>query len=149
MYKAIDVAEYVIQHSNYMSNLKLQKVLYFLQANHLVLTGKPLFSDEIEAVGFGPVVYNVYRKYLVFGGSSIPKSSVYIDKIYKHDKEELDSMIEELEKYSSSYLSEVILHQTPWRHAKIVYRYNNGKMNRMRVITHESLIEYFKEDENE
>jgi len=35
--------------SDFISNLKLQKLLYYAQGIHLALYGKPLFNDPIEA----------------------------------------------------------------------------------------------------
>jgi uncharacterized phage-associated protein len=50
-----------------VTNMKLQKLLYFAQAAHLAVYGEPLFNDEIQAWKFGPVVPNVYRFYKVKG----------------------------------------------------------------------------------
>lgn len=47
--------------NNDLTNLKLQKILYFAQAEHLKEFGKVLFKDEIEAWQYGPVVKNVYE----------------------------------------------------------------------------------------
>lgn len=59
-YKALDIARYVIDYSNYkkyrITNLRLQKILYFIQAAFLVFGQKPCFDDVIEAWGLGPVV---------------------------------------------------------------------------------------------
>ena len=58
MYDVQDVAEYVITYSEVkdygISNLKLQKSLYLIQAYFLIQTEKPCFSEEIEAWDFGP-----------------------------------------------------------------------------------------------
>lgn len=79
MYSAYDVAHYIIQKFNEMnkaiSNLKLQKVLYFIQAEFLVDINKPCFFEEIEAWDFGPVVPTVYRKYKIYGSANIPFNS--------------------------------------------------------------------------
>ena len=147
MYSAVEVAEYVIHYYKSISNLKLQKVLYFLQANHLVLKGKPLFEDEIEAVDFGPIVWSVYDKYKVFGGASIPKSNKsYVDKVINSDKEIMNRLLDELKNYSSSYMLNIIQNQAPWLRAKTEYRFNRNRFERVHVITHQSLIEFFKED---
>ena len=67
MYNALSVAHYIIDFYNRnnrgISNLKLQKVLYFVQAEFLVGTfdHRPCFSDPIEAWDFGPVVPSVYH----------------------------------------------------------------------------------------
>ena len=46
-----------------MSNLKLQKLLYFIQASSLHYLNQPAFADKIEAWQFGPVVPSAYYKY--------------------------------------------------------------------------------------
>ncbi|MFD2419431.1 Panacea domain-containing protein [Amycolatopsis pigmentata] len=46
-----------------LSNLKLQKLLYYAQGHYLALTGRPLFDDEIQAWSHGPVVPAVYRQW--------------------------------------------------------------------------------------
>ena len=62
-YDALEVAKYVINKctvENYpVSNLQLQKILYFLQKKYLIQQGRRLFKDAIEAWQFGPVVSEV------------------------------------------------------------------------------------------
>ena len=47
MYKAMDIAQYVVNYSiekdNPVSNLKLQKLLYYIQDAFLVEKGEPCF----------------------------------------------------------------------------------------------------------
>lgn len=57
-----------------LSNLKLQKLLYYAQGHHLARCGGPLFTDRIEAWSHGPVVPNVYRAFKKFGASPITLS---------------------------------------------------------------------------
>lgn len=79
MYNVLDVAQYVINCSindvndNSMSNLKLQKILYYIQAAFLVEHKKKCFDSPIVAWSLGPVVPEVYNKYKVFGRKQIPK----------------------------------------------------------------------------
>ena len=42
-----------------MTNMKLQKMLYYQQGFHLAYFDTPLFDDEIEAWMYGPVVKSV------------------------------------------------------------------------------------------
>lgn len=49
-----------------ITNLKLQKILYYAQGWHLGLYGEPLFDDRIEAWVHGPVVPSVYRQFKDF-----------------------------------------------------------------------------------
>ena len=63
-----DVAKYFLSLSDdssgdYISNLKLQKLLYYAQGFHLAIFNKPLFNEPIEAWAHGPVVGSSYRKY--------------------------------------------------------------------------------------
>ena len=46
-----------------VSNLKLQKLLYYAQAWNLVFTGAPLFPEICEAWVHGPVVARVFGDY--------------------------------------------------------------------------------------
>ena len=72
MHSALDVARYIINYSNkkdyHISNLKLQKLLYFTQAYYLAFTDshKPCFPERIEAWNFGPVVPEVYHFHIIF-----------------------------------------------------------------------------------
>lgn len=72
---AADIACYFIDRAHksgsFLTNLKLQKLLYYAQGWHLGLFGKPLFPDPIEAWVHGPVVRSVYRRYKDFGWSNI------------------------------------------------------------------------------
>lgn len=63
MYRAIELSKYIvskcIDDGFPISNLQLQKILYYIQRDFLRI-GKPAFPDAIEAWQFGPVVPNVY-----------------------------------------------------------------------------------------
>lgn len=55
MPSANKVADYFISRSreygDYLTNLKLQKLLYYSQGWYLGLTGKPLFPDVNDKIG--------------------------------------------------------------------------------------------------
>ncbi|WP_204106367.1 MULTISPECIES: type II toxin-antitoxin system antitoxin SocA domain-containing protein [Spirulina sp. CCY15215] len=65
-----DVADYFIWLANetgsFLSNLKLQKLVYYAQSWHLALHEKPLFDDDFEAWIHGPVIPELYKKYQRF-----------------------------------------------------------------------------------
>ena len=73
-YKAIDIAKYIInkctieQHP--VSNLQLQKILYYIQKTFLQ-SNLMAFDDDFEAWQFGPVIPDVYYLYCGFGSLSI------------------------------------------------------------------------------
>ena len=78
---AVDVARWFISHNHVkamldeaddISNLKLQKLLYYAQGAVLAITGSPLFDDDIVAWEHGPVVPTVYHLYKHNGRNGIP-----------------------------------------------------------------------------
>lgn len=75
-YSTLDIARYVIQYAfddtEPVTNLALQKILYFMQYSSLVLLKTPLNSKiEFEAWKHGPVVREVYSHYRINGGCLI------------------------------------------------------------------------------
>ena len=142
MYSVYDIAEYVIKRCNEqgksISNLKLQKILYFIQAEFLVRTGEPIFEDAIEAWDFGPVVPGIYVEYRAYGSASIP----YLDegKKFPFTQEHtsiLDGVIDACSSYSAIQLVEITHKQAPWRMA---YKRSSRK-----VISNDSIKAYFME----
>ena len=77
MSKAEDQAAFLIVYSAKqscpISNLKLQKLLYFAQCYALISENRKLFDEPIEAWAFGPVVPDVYILYKQYGEASIIK----------------------------------------------------------------------------
>lgn len=127
-----------------ISNLKLQSVLYFLQANHLVETKEPLFSDDIEAMSFGIYIDSVWRKYAVYGSSNIIIGDEEKEaklKIYKKDRILMDEMLRTLKTYSAVGLFQIIRRQTPWSKAYHSKSYENQK----KVIKPKELYDFFVE----
>ncbi len=61
-YKALDIANKLLSHAansgegELMSNMKLQKMLYYQQGFHIAYFNTPLFDEDIEAWMYGPVV---------------------------------------------------------------------------------------------
>lgn len=148
MYNALSVARHIIDYCNEqgrgISNLKLQKILYFVQAEFLVSTPKnqPCFKDRIEAWDFGPVVPNVYHQYKMFGSAAIParineRLIPYLEEILPDDQVMIESIVDDASRYSASQLVEITHHQAPWVNA-----YRRGLNTE---ITNESILEYFRE----
>lgn len=141
MYKALIIARYVIRYCRdrgyYVSNLKLQKILYFIQAEFLTTKGIPCFSDRIEAWDFGPVVPAVYHEYKHFGSSNIIEEIDEIPTISTIDQGLINGKIEECNQYSASQLVDFTHHQTPW--LKAYKKYCNN------VIGNDAIKEFFSE----
>lgn len=129
-YSASDVAKYVLKKctdsDSPISNLQLQKILYFLQRDFLKKENAPLFFDAIEAWQFGPVVPSVYYDYCAYGANEIMKNiDSYLRLIDHKTKKLVDPIIEEkCNKYPWDLVKETHKPDGAW--AQI---YDNGKGN--------------------
>lgn len=97
MYAAMDLAKYIVSKCTKenvpISNLQLQKILYYIQKEFLHKRGTIAFNDSIEAWQFGPVVPRVY--YFFSGAGSMPILMQYNIKIGKDDEKLIDSIVKE------------------------------------------------------
>lgn len=160
IYNVLDVCRHVINYSDDIdcgiSNLKLQKILYFIQAYFLINTpdNRACFHEPIEAWDFGPVVPVAYHEYKAYGATNIPRITEYavIDEtnlwnsemveysdnvISCEDKDMMNEVVKAFEDYSASDLVELTHAQDPWKDA-YVPRMNNE-------ITLEAIREFFDE----
>lgn len=56
-----DVASYILSKQSPMSAMKLEKLVYYSKAWHLVWDTSELFPERIEAWANGPVVFELYN----------------------------------------------------------------------------------------
>lgn len=132
MYKAMDLANYIvnkcIKDDAPITNLQLQRILYFVQKDFLKRSS-PAFSDYIEAWDFGPVVPNVYFCFCGFGAMPIFISRDTVPNL-STDKNIIDNIVENKRSL------------TPWEIAKETSKitgawskvYDNGK-GRQHIIS--------------
>jgi uncharacterized phage-associated protein len=109
MVDVFDIANFFIQASarqeeNDMTNLKLNKLLYYAQGVFLARAGRPLFADDIEAWSFGPVVPAVYQRYKICGKNPIAADEASgVDvwgRFQKMSKEEKSVFFDVMREYS-------------------------------------------------
>lgn len=78
------VANYILNYGDVndveITNLKLQKLMYFCHAWYLATYDKPLVRKEFEAWEHGPVSAYIYREFKQFGNSKITSRASRIDK---------------------------------------------------------------------
>lgn len=74
-YSVMDIARFIvckyIGDGNPVTNMKLQKMLYYAWVEHYRRSGTCLFEENICAWRFGPIVPEVYREYRIFAGLPI------------------------------------------------------------------------------
>ena len=141
MYAALDVARHIINYVNdqggAVSNLKLQKLLYFVQGFFLILKGEPCFDSRIEAWNFGPVVPDVYFKFRSCGSCGIPAVD-FADPIAGKDALLIDEVVDIFRKKSESALVSLVHGQDPWKDAY-------GRPGMHKEIKNKAIKNYFEE----
>lgn len=122
--------------AEYISNLKLQKLLYYAQGCFLAVTDKPLFSDDIVAWQHGPVVECVYHEYKANGANGIHFTDDF-DFSEFTDKENalLKEVYDTFGQYSAWKLRNMTHAETPWLTTE-----------QSKVIAPEKIKEYFKQE---
>lgn len=143
-YKAIEIADFYIQlinsiPDNTIDNLKLNKLLYYVQGFSLVKLGYPMFDENIQAWDYGPVIPEIYHVFKCCGKNSIEEPTTPFDES-RFSTEELNLLIDiynEYGKYTGWALKNMTHEKgSPWAQ---VYEKNQNK-----VITKKSIEEYFK-----
>ncbi|MEQ2408488.1 type II toxin-antitoxin system antitoxin SocA domain-containing protein [Bacteroides ovatus] len=131
-YKALDIANKIIsktdlEHGDTISNLKLQKMMYYQQGFHLAYFGTPLFDEDIVAWQYGPVVPSVYKEYKSFESNSISTSKEGIS--LSDDEEELfNNVYEEYNQFSAVALMKMTHEESPWKTTEINSVISRDKM---------------------
>jgi uncharacterized phage-associated protein len=129
IYKAVNVADYLVylasrenqeKEREGITNLKLQKILYFTQAYCLAKLNKPLFAEDISAWDYGPVVPEVYRKFKCNGSKPI---IIEEDRsgLMEKDKEIVKKIWDSFGGYSAGRLVDIVHSHTPWKEAFASY----------------------------
>lgn len=69
------VANFVLDHADQLgikvTNLSLQKLVYFCHVWSLIELGKPLIKQSFEAWEYGPVLQYLYREFKKFGSTPV------------------------------------------------------------------------------
>jgi len=111
------IIDFCNEHGDLVTNLRLQKLIYFSQAWHLAIYSKPLFADPIEAWVNGPVQSDVYARFAAFGYKSIEQDTTNWDvpkKITSHIAEVMAAY-----GHMSAYdLERLARNELPWNDAR-------------------------------
>jgi uncharacterized phage-associated protein len=139
MLSALDVAQYFLSKQDgdcgeCITNLKLQKLLYYAQGFYLAMHGEPLFSEKIKAWEHGPVVPQVWHAYKDHGANSLPLPAVAAP-VSASVAEFLDEVYEVYGQFSAWRLRELSHEERPWIEA---YNVRSG------VVLPETMRDFFK-----
>ncbi|MBL4559673.1 MAG: SocA family protein [Labilibaculum sp.] len=141
-YPVLHIANKIIantdsEHGELISNLKLQKLLYYMQGFHIAIFGKPLFSENVEAWQYGPVVREMYDHFKNFGAGSITlNEDDPVAKLNAEEEELFTEVFLEYNQFSAIKLMNMTHEEHPWR--------KTFNENPQGVISVELLNGYFK-----
>ena len=124
-----------------LTNLKLQKLLYYAQAWYLALKDKPLFSEDFEAWVHGPVLPSQYQRFKKSEWrpilDEISSPNIPNDKIISH----LTEVVNVFGIETASNLESMTHNEFPWKNARQdipIEKPSNA------IITKESMKSFYK-----
>lgn len=131
---AHDVARELRRRVPDAGQAQVHKWSYYAQAWHLILTGAPLFEDEIEAYAHGPVVASLWRAER--HGRIRPKPML----LDETGQLVLDLVLETYGTWPAWKLKQQTHREGPWRELME----DDGPAEPSPVISHESLLKWFE-----
>lgn len=119
MYTAIDISSYILTHCRQkdinVTNLKLQKLLYFVQCAFIKNKKELCFGDKIEAWSYGPVISDVYNLYSKYVSNNILSWKEPLKSISCCDQKIIDTVLDAYAKKNTWDLVEITHSQNPWK----------------------------------
>lgn len=139
------VADHIIRmchdSGDLITNLKLQKLLYYAQAWRLALRDRPLFDDKLEAWVHGPAVPSVYGRFKNFRWDPIS-----LEPDDPHLSREIAAHLDEVMAVygiETAYALEMMTHrEAPWLEARGDLPPDQPSHA---VISHESMKRFYRE----
>lgn len=156
MWKAEQLANWIlVRHSSamnrdiandeYITQMKLHKLLYYVQGVYLALFDEKLFDEDMLAWQHGPVVRSIFDKYQ----GTRELGTTEFDQEQMNDFEEinddedartvLEAVYEQFGKYSAGQLRNMTHSETPWIEA---WESGHGTEK----ISNKLITEYFREN---
>jgi uncharacterized phage-associated protein len=141
MKEVFDVSGFILQlgktndNEGYdlITNLKMQKLVYYCQGFCLAMYDKPLFSAPIEAWEHGPVCPILYNRLKKHKSNPIPiPSENYIRNFSNEELKLITEVYGVYGQYSAWRLREITHQESPWKETPLNH-----------VISHEKMKIYF------
>ena len=108
-----------------LSLLKLQKILYYIQAWHLVyFDGVPMFENDFQAWVHGPVCREVYDRFNInhrlYDNVTLSDigDSPDVSEVTEQDIDFINAVLDVYAKYSGAQLEQLTHSERPWLEAR-------------------------------
>jgi uncharacterized phage-associated protein len=128
-----------------ITNLKLQKLLYYCQAWHLAIYDAPLFPERIEAWVHGPVVPPVFGQFKEFRWKPIPYPIPATTSLNGcTDSLPVDHVNEVMDAYghlTGTQLEALTHKEDPWRNARKGVPEDQPSNE---IISHKAMIDFYR-----
>jgi len=139
MAKVDDIAAAIVERTGPIDAFKLQKLVYYCQAWHLVWENEPLFHDRIEAWAAGPVVRSLYERHR--GRYSVTEwPSGDVRQLKKREITTVDAIVDSYGKLTGRQLSHLSHREAPWQKARAGLAPTDRSSNSISI---ESLVSYY------
>lgn len=146
MYQANDIADWFLasvdrESGDNITQLKLQKLVYYAQAWALVLKGKELFNEDFEAWTHGPVVRSVFDQHKGNGWQALECPEKPICDFSKDESELLNLVMDTYGQYTAKHLENLTHEEEPW----LIARGSTPlEMRSSNVVTKESMKNFYQ-----
>lgn len=159
--KFVNAAAYLAAHCKDLTKMKLAKLLYFADKEHLVTYGRPVIGDRYIKMEYGPVPSMAYdlikhdervdveaqalfdRYFEVAGNDIKAKTAPNFEYLSASDCEALDSVIAKYGHLTPIQLSKLSHREPAWEKANM-----NASMDyRLLLVGHEEMGNLVQEDQ--
>lgn len=141
MANVFDVAEYILSQRGGMSAMKLQKLVYYSKAWHLVWDEAELFPERIEAWANGPVVRTLYGAHR---GNFFVEPGQFAERreadLTDEERDSIDRVLMFYGDKDPQWLSNLTHMESPWQDARVGVA-DGDRCDK--EITAESMVEYY------
>jgi uncharacterized phage-associated protein len=120
IYDSKTIAEWFIHRAEregeYLTQMKLQKLVYIAHGWNLGLFGEPLIDDFVEAWQWGPVIRSLYSDYVMYGGGPINMEDISdCPRVGRRTAKLLEKVWEKYGHYTAAQLVNLTHRDgTPW-----------------------------------
>jgi len=148
------LSEYITEKIGSLSHLKLQKLLYYVEAYHLAYFDQSIIEDDFEAWVHGPVsrkLYNALKDYSVLynevqyvkGSDEYTPKEIIHTMITKDQLVLVNDVIDSLGIHSATELENFTHSELPWIEAR---RGLSDADKSTRLISKETMKLYYKKE---
>lgn len=137
----VRLAENEEEEPDYLTHMRLQKLMYYAQAWSLAMRRRPLFDGRIEAWAHGPVVRDLYSCLAKYGRQPIPPDALSeSNDLTEEQRRFVASVWEAYKGFTAFSLRSMTHNEAPWINARGGASPTESCDSE---ITHEAMLAFF------